>query len=501
MRILLDTNIIIPLEDSSKALEESFSDFVRLANEYGHQLLAHPSSLDDIKRDKDKERRKISLSRIKKYSFLENPPLPSIDDSSALEISPSTENDRVDNDILFAIYKNAANILVSEDRRLHNKASRLGIKDRVFYLQQAVSFLHRLYRQIPVELPNIQELPLYRIELTDPFFDSLREDYSGFDKWFCDKAQDGRKAWVYQEQSGELGAICIHKIENDPIVTSDDNRSIPGKVLKLCTFKVGETVRGRRIGELFFKAAFRFASANNLEHIYLHTHSEKHAFLIDFCKDFGFYHLGEYKGDDVYVKDHPLSPPNSNLSGLDYHKKFYPHFKADQSIGKYIVPIQPKFHKILFPDNQRQRTIFQQIGNSSGQVVGNAIRQAYLCHARLNGIEKGDILLFYRSSDMKAITSIGIVEQVGDYQNVDEIMQLVAKRTVYSQDEIKEMAKKQTKILLFRIALHLPDNIRFSWLKKHEIVRGNIQTIRKITNESFNKLAKEWAIPHCLYAD
>ncbi len=232
MRILLDTNIIIPLEDSSRTLKESFSEFVRLANEYHHHLLAHPSSLDDIKRDRDKKRQKISLSRIRKYSFLENPPLPSPTDSSTLGIIPSTENDRVDNDILFGIYKNAANILVSEDRRLHKKASRLGIKDRVFYLQQAVSFLHRLYRQIPVELPNILELPLYQIELTDQFFDSLRGDYSGFDKWFCDKAQDGRKAWVYQVQSGKLGAICIHKIEDDPIVTSDDNRSIPGKVLK-----------------------------------------------------------------------------------------------------------------------------------------------------------------------------------------------------------------------------------------------------------------------------
>ena len=97
--------------------------------------------------------------------------------------------------------------MVSEDRRLHNKASRWGIKDRVFYVQQAVSFLQRLYRRIPVELPNIQELQLYLIELKDPFFDSLREDYPGFDKWFREKAQEGRKAWVYREQSGKPGAM------------------------------------------------------------------------------------------------------------------------------------------------------------------------------------------------------------------------------------------------------------------------------------------------------
>ena len=32
---------------------------------------------------------------------------------------------------------------------------------------------------------------------------------------------------------------------------------LDGDALKLCTFKVGEKVRGRKIGELFLKAAFR----------------------------------------------------------------------------------------------------------------------------------------------------------------------------------------------------------------------------------------------------
>ncbi len=173
MRILLDTNIIIPLEDSSKALEDSFSEFVRLAGEHNHQLLAHPSSLNDINRDKDLKRQAISLSRIRKYILLDGPPRPTADDLIAKQLTQTTENDRVDNDILFAIFKDAANILVSEDRKLHVKAARLGIKSRVLYLQQTVEFLRRLHRRVPVSLPNIQEVPLYQIELNDSFFDSL----------------------------------------------------------------------------------------------------------------------------------------------------------------------------------------------------------------------------------------------------------------------------------------------------------------------------------------
>ncbi|MEN8136161.1 MAG: GNAT family N-acetyltransferase [Thermodesulfobacteriota bacterium] len=497
MRILLDTNIIIPLEDSSSALEASFGEFVRLAGENQHQLLAHPGSIEDINRDENSTRREISLSRFNKYSLLEDPPV--LEDTFATEyqLTKSTENDRVDNEILFAIFKDAANILVSEDRKLHAKAARLGIKDRVFYLQQAVEFLRKLHQKVPVALPNIQELPLYQIDLDDSFFDSLREDYHDeFNGWFKKSAREGRRAWVYKAMSGQLGAICIFNIEKNPIVTND-NRSIPGKVLKLCTFKVGETVRGRRIGELFLKAAFRYATDNDLEHIYLHTRSGKQDFLIDFCKDFGFYLLGTYKADDVYVKDHPIHPPEEALDALSYLKKYYPNFRGGMGVGKYIVPIRPEYYKVLFPDNERQISLFQLEGN----VVGNAIRQAYLCHARLGGISPGDILLFYRSHDWQAIASVGVVEQVGDYKNIDKIMQLVAKRTVYSLDEIKEMASKQTKVILFRIAQHLSEPITFDWLKKHRVVNGNIQTIRNISNESFNKIAKERSIAHCFYAD
>ncbi len=76
MRILLDTNIVILLEDLSKALHTSFGDFVRLANTHNHTLLVHLGSLDDIERDPDTERQKISLSRFRKYTLLTPPPEP-----------------------------------------------------------------------------------------------------------------------------------------------------------------------------------------------------------------------------------------------------------------------------------------------------------------------------------------------------------------------------------------------------------------------------------------
>jgi predicted nucleic acid-binding protein len=123
MRILLDTNIIIPLEDSSKTPGESFSELVRLANANNLQLIVYPASLEDIQRDGDGQRRKISLSRVRKYPFLENPPIPDASELERLELKQEDENDRVDNQILYSIYKDAANILMTEDRGLHRKAA------------------------------------------------------------------------------------------------------------------------------------------------------------------------------------------------------------------------------------------------------------------------------------------------------------------------------------------------------------------------------------------
>jgi len=496
VRILIDTNIVIPLEDSTHVLEESLGKLVRLANENGHQLIAHPSSYDDIRRDLDPRRREISLSRLRKYSTLNDPPKPSATEVAALGLVERDDNDRVDNEIAYALYRDAANILVTEDRELHKKAVTLGIADRVHYIQQATSFLECLHSRERVALPSIEEVSLHQIDLKSTFFDSLRSDYPDpdFDDWYRKKAREGRAAWVYRDDRGNPGAIAIFKEEQDPIVTND-NRALRGKVLKLCTFKVGEHVRGRKLGELLLKAAFRYATKNQMEYIYVTMRPGKQDFLKDLCEDFGFAHYGEYKNDRVFVKQHPLCPPHAVLPPLEYHRQFYPHFRCTKEVRKYIVPIRPEFHEILFPDIQSQPDLF------ATATAGHAIKQAYLCYAKIGGIEAGDVLLFYRSQDMKAITSIGIVESAHEYQDHDKILQLVSKRTVYSYDDIVSMARKKTKVILFRLAVHLRDAIPYHWLLAQEVVNGQIQTIREISDESFRRIAAQWGISNCLLVD
>lgn len=257
-------------------------------------------------------------------------------------------------------------------------------------------------------------------------------------------------------------------------------------------------MRGRKIGELFLKAAFRFATSNRHENIFIHGDYERHGFLFDLLEDFGFSKVGTHPGQDrrdvVYVKNHPTHPPEVNdIEPFDYLKQYFPHFLKRENIKKFIIPIQPQYHQVLFPDfmsqAQRQMLLFQQ-----PNFVGNAIKLAYLCHAQTRQISSGDIVLFYRSRDEMALTSIGVVEFYEELDDAMLIAQKVSRRTVYSMEEISAMALKRTKVMLFRLICHFPLPIHYNWLAENQVVNGAIQSISKISDEAFMKVIEHAGI-------
>jgi hypothetical protein len=483
LRFLLDTNILIPLQDSMLVLEPSLANFVRLAGVGGHQLLYHPASKSDIDRDKNIQRRDRTLARLQQYTRLEGTP------SSPRNTAQTSANDACDNDILHALECSAVHVLVTEDREIHTKARQAGFSKRVYNIQTAEDWLRRLHEPTEVHLPNIEDVPMYSLtnQLDSALFDSLRTNYDtperGFNKWFHDKAQTGRKAWIARTEQGSAEAICIYAMQTDEII-NDAKECLQGLSLKLCTFKVGEQIRGRKIGELFLKAAFRFATDNRCENIFVHTSADQF-YLLELLKDFGFEQRGIYGTDIMLVKAHPSSPPSADIPAIDYARLYFPHYRKDVTVRKFLVPIQPQYHQILFPDQARQAQLFS--GNS---VAGNAIKQAYLCKAQSNQVKPGDVVLFYRTGDEKAVTTIGIVERYEVHENATNIMQIVSRRTVYSQNEIETMANTPTKVMLFRLVGHFQAPIPYSNLMHEKIVSGPIQSITKISDASFSQLLR-----------
>lgn len=487
MNILIDTNILIPLEDTGRILDGRFAELRRHVDELGFRLYIHPAQFDDLQRDRDQERRAIVMSRAEQYAKIPQPPPLTEKERIQNGWAQLKDNDRVDNLLLQAIHRGAAHILISNDEGIRTKATRVSIQERVYRLDQALEFLARQRVSQNFIAPfGIRERYLHEFNVRAPFFDSLREGYKGFDEWYLKGAQARRRCWSIANDAGtELFALCIFKPEESPEIT-DDGKSLPGSTLKLCTIKVGQTLQGKKIGERLLYTAFRYAIEHQFDWIYVHSNFERHGHLLSLCREYGFRKFGSYSGDEVCAK--PMKP---GLWGepecpLEYTIQYHPFYRNDSRIERYIIPIQPKYHEDLFPDiSDWSRGLFAN-DNAPLNPQSNTIKKAYICHSQITTMKPGDLVMFYRSQDRKSIEAIGVVESTVRTDDIATAMSLVAKRTVYSQEQLSALLTKTALIILFRLVRYTSPISSEALIKVG--IKGAIQSIRSLSSEKFTSL-------------
>ncbi len=476
--VLIDTNVIISLEDTGRVLDERFAELNRLCRENSIVLKILPDQRDELLKDKNVIRREIMLSRIRQYPEIGNAPSWSQEDLRILNIEEKNGHDYIDNLLLCACYRNAVHFLVTEDRGIHKKAAKIGISERVYYVEQFLGYLRKCGESSSASPPlGIVERFLYEFDKNDVFFDSLRSGYEGFNDWFDRAARENRKVWVVGDTSDPL-AIVVRKTEQDEIINNRDE-ALPGKILKLCTFKVSPKWRGRKIGERLLYTAFQYAIRNKIDWVYITAFGKEQKTLISLCEEYGFENRGidrKNNRDQVYVKDMRRPDANENISNLEYAIKHYPFYRRE-NCRKWIVPILPRWHTILFPD-LREEDLFSPLPESYLS-SSNTIKKAYLCHANTKKIQAGDLVYFYRSRDRKSVECVGIVEKVMRTNDIEEIINEVSKRSVYTNDQIISIAQKETLLVLFRI-LEFITPYSLEELCRHG-VRPPIQTIREIS--------------------
>lgn len=480
MKSILDTNILIHIEDP-KELPQNLQGLLKILRKYGHQLFIHPASLCDINNDPNPERKKITLSKIKGYPTLESPPKP--DSEFLARVGKLSKfNDEMDNQILFALYKDVADFLITEDKGIHEKAAMIGLDARVLSIDSALEYFSKLHEQILPTHISLRREPVYNLDINDPFFTPLKQDYPGFVKWFEKISREGRTCWNYRDESGLIKALLILKEEEEPILTS---RPLPWKRrLKICTLKVD--LGGTKFGELFLKTAFQYCIDNNISEVYLtHYHKEDDA-LSYLLESFGFGIAGILEDkEEVYLKS--LLPSENNLQSANL-TQYYPCYKDDERARKFLVPIRPEYHDRLFPAYQPRQYRFTEPFEVN--VPGNAIKKAYLSHSKTKRMSQGDVLLFYRSQDQRKITSIGVVEQTLYANDPDEILCFIGQRSVYSQKEVEDLAKKQVLAILFTHNLNLPTPLALNYLRAHGIIQFAPQSIMGIQHNQYKEIIK-----------
>ncbi|RED83277.1 N-acetyltransferase [Cohnella phaseoli] len=279
----------------------------------------------------------------------------------------------------------------------------------------------------------IQHKLFSEIELTDPFFDSLKGDYPGFENWFAKKAQE--RAYVLYNSGGKLEAFLYLKVEKGPI--EDVTPSIEAKsVLKIGTMKVNP--HGTRLGERFIKRAIDVAINTGVEGIYV-TVFEKHEGLVNLFLKYGFTQRStkESAMGVELVLWKPLTETKNSIL-LDYPRI------SQRGKRKHILSIYPEFHTRLFPDsilNNERFDILEDVSHT------NSIHKVFISAAPVSGLRPGDIIVIYRTSDRpgqarfrSVATSICVVEEVKYKKNfidVGAFLDYCEKYSVYTKEELQ----------------------------------------------------------------
>ncbi len=435
MKVLLDTNIIIHRE-ASRVINQDIGILFNWLDKLHYTKCVHPLTIDELNRNINPDTVKTMQIKLKNYQILQTP-APLNDNVKQASLLIDTEpNDFDDTNLLNEVYCDRVDILISEDKKIHTKGSMLGISDRIFRID---SFLEKVTVENP-DFVNYNVLSVKReyfgnIDLGDEFFDSFRVDYNNFDKWYNGKAGNNDKAYVCYE-AGILKAFLFLKVEDEVENYSDINPIFTKrKRLKIGTFKV--VSNGLRIGERFLKIVFDNARRYKVDEIYVTIFNKRPELLslISLLEQYGFKYYGvknSISGEEkVYVRDFTRN------ADVEHPKLTFPWLSKTSDV--YIIPIRPEYHTELFPDSiLRTESPDNFVEN---QPYRNAISKSYISHSYNRNLKPGDIIVFYRTGGIyKGVaTTIGIIENtITNIQSLDELIQICRKRTVLSENELKE---------------------------------------------------------------
>lgn len=486
MQVLIDTNVFIERE-SNWVVPEALQQLEKILRTQGHNILVHKLSKQEIRNYENDKQREKAESKIATYAELRLPKYPkSTDTAFRAEVEKAENfNERVDNALLYAIYSGQVDILITEDQGIHQKAQSLDIEECVFTIEKGRDY----FREEPPEVtgpPSLQKAKVGDLDINDPIFDSLKKEYD-FATWFQENPDRG--AYVNWNPDETLGAVLI--IKPGEVEQIGDKPPLGKKErLKISTLKVAQDRRGSKIGELLISIAIREAVHHEIEEIYLTHYIQENDYLVQLISQYGFTKVSE-TGDEegVFVK-RLIIGPKDDPSPREAHVRFYPSYYDGEAVNKFLIPIRPEFHSRLFTSYEKRQP---KLSEFTGQFYseGNAIKKAYLSHANTRQLESEDILLFYRSDDYQEITSLGVCEWVEyDVNDANTIHDLVGKRSVFSDYEIRERVKSPTTVILFKWHFDLPSPVHYQVLLEEDIIDGPIRTIQKIDDEPYKNICQ-----------
>ena len=344
---------------------------------------------------------------------------------------------------------------------------------------------------------NIVNRLFREVDLKDPFFQSLREDYADFDSWFQRKQDEN--AYVQYDFQHRITGFLYLKVEKG-IVDDVTPGIVEDRVLKVGTFKID--AHGTKMGEQFVKIILDRAVEENVDACYV-TIYQKHNTLIELIQRFGFELYGK-KGrgkfeENVYLKR------MKNISG-DINKDF-PYINIYGG-KKYLLSIYPKYHSVMFPDSILKTESKDIITDVS---YTNSIHKIYVCTMdQVENLKYGDILVLYRTEEegktaeySAVATTICVVEGVkhqNEFESFDAFYEYASRYSVFDKRDLCFWYNKgrcKTIKMTYNAALK-KRIVRHDLIEKVGLGRDNYWGFFELTDEQFKKIVHNGNISNIL---
>jgi len=491
MKALLDTNIIIHRE-AGKVVNQDIGILFRWLDRAKYSKCIHPITIQEIQKNPNNETVRSFMTKLDSYELI-NIPTPlqfAVNEvSSRMDVN---ENDRNDSLLLNEVYAGRIDILISEDKKIHTKAKMLGISDKVFKID---AFLEKIFSEHPdlvnYKVLNVRKKHFGHFNLSDEFFNTFKEDYPGFDRWFLKKSDETAYVTINKD-NGLILSFLFLKIESE-VENYHDITPIflPKKRLKIGTFKVINN--GFRLGERFMKIIFDNALANKVDEIYvtIFDHRQEQLRLIELIEQWGFVFWGMKGKERVYIRDF------KNGFDITKLKEHYPYISRNNST--YIVPIYDSYHTELLPDsilnNESPLEFVEDFPHRNG------ISKVYVSRAIQPHPCRGDILIFYRTGGYykSVVSTIGIVQEViHNIKSEEDFIYHCRKGSVFPETELKAMwnYNRYSKpfVVRFLYVYSFPHRINMKQLIELGVLQGVDDAPRgfkPISIDKFNLILKE----------
>ena len=145
MKALLDTNIIIHRE-ANRIVNQDIGILFKWLDKAKYTKCIHPLTIDEIQKNPNQGTVSTFNIKLDSYEILKTIAPKNDEIERIAKEFDANENDIIDTKLLNEVYSGRVDILITEDKKIHLKAEKLGISDKVFNIG---SFLEKIVSENP----------------------------------------------------------------------------------------------------------------------------------------------------------------------------------------------------------------------------------------------------------------------------------------------------------------------------------------------------------------